>query len=161
MSKTTTPRQLLVVALQDLRDAEQAWSELFGALRDGSGEQVRGFLDGDGERSGRQAAALGQLLDGLGGERRGDPNIWLRAILDDAMRDIRSTVEGPLRDTALVGAFRKGKQAERVSYETAIALAAMLREEEVEATLTRFRDEEAAADEALATLLAETVDALR
>ena len=64
-------------------------------------------------------------------------------------------------DTALVGAFRKGKQAERVSYETAIALAATLGEDEAETLLTGFRDEEAAADATLSSLLAASVDALR
>ena len=64
---------------------------------------------------------------------------------------------GPLRDTALIGAFRKGKQAERVSYETAIALAAGLGRSEDAALLTRSRNEEAAADARLAQLLQSTV----
>ena len=60
---------------------------------------------------------------------------------------------GPLRDIALVGALRKAKQSERVSYETAIALARALGLGDAAATLETIRDEEHAADAALAGLL--------
>jgi len=121
---------------------------------------VRGFLDDDLVRSAKQATTLAKMLGKLGGDIEGDPNIWLRAILDDAERDIASTVAGPLRDTALIGAFRKGKQAERVSFDTAIALAARLGNEPEEAALTDIRDKHAAGDTELAALLARTVDEL-
>jgi len=160
MSKTATTEQLLIVALQDLLDAKRAWEEKGGSLRDGAGWQVRAFLDQDLARSARQAETLGRLLGELGGEVEGNPNIWLRAILDDAERDIASTVSGPLRDTALIGAFRNGKQAERVSFETAMALAAKLDNAPADAALTEIRDEHAAADADLAELLARTVDEL-
>ena len=160
MTKTATPDQLLIVALQDLHDAERAWGERRAGLRAGAGEAVAAFLDADTVRSARQAADLADLLGELGGDVAGDPNIWLRAILDDAERDIASTIAGPLRDTALVGAFRKGKQAERVSYETAIALAARTGKARAEAVLRDCRDAEAAADAELAALLARTVGEL-
>jgi ferritin-like metal-binding protein YciE len=82
----------------------------------------------------------------------GAPNIWLRAILDDADRDTENVEKGNLLDIALVGAIRKAKQAERVSYETAMALAANLGGADT-ATLEATRDEEAAADGALADCL--------
>ena len=66
------------------------------------------------------------MIEGLGADRQGPRNIWLRAVLEDAERDVATTAAGRWRDVALVGAFRKGKQAERVSYETAIALAGHL-----------------------------------
>ncbi len=160
MSKTASTRQLLIVALQDLHDAERAWGERAKKLHDGAGPQVQAFLASDAERSAHQTKALAKLLDDLGDEADGDPNIWLRAIFDDAERDIASTIAGPLRDTALIGAFRKGKQAERVSYETAIALAAKLGDGHAETTLRAIHDQEAAADAELAALLAETVSRL-
>ena len=79
-------------------------------------------------------------------------------IIDDAHRDSRSILAGPLRDIALIGAFRKGKQAERVSYETAIMLAELIERPSFASTLTECRDEEAAADERLAALLIRTVE---
>ena len=82
----------------------------------------------------------------------GPPNIWLRAILDDAARDYETIVPGPLRDIALVGAFRKGQQSARVSYETAIGLARVTGRSDIETRLLLCRDEEAAADAALARL---------
>lgn len=158
MTNTHTSEQLLIVAMQDLADAEQAWCERGAELRDGSGARVAAFLDGDVARSAAQRERLVALIEALGAKVAGDANIWLRAILDDAARDIASTAAGPLRDTALIGAFRKGKQAERVSYETAMALAERVGVEA--AGLRRCRDEEAAADAELAELLAVTVGEL-
>jgi ferritin-like metal-binding protein YciE len=159
MSKTSTAQQLLTVALQDLLDAERAWCERGAKLAEDAGPKVAAFLDDEVRRSTAQAERIEHLLDALGEAHKGDSNIWLRAILDDAARDIRSTVAGPLRNTALIGAFRKGKQAERVSYETAMALAARLGRSEDSKMLTRSRNEEEAADAELARLLGETVDA--
>lgn len=153
MSKTSTARQLLIVALQDLHDAERAWGERGSRISGAAGERVSEFLDGDLATAAEQQARLAAMLQGLGALVEGDPNIWLRAVLDDAERDIASNAFGPVRDTALVGALRKGKQAERVSYETAIALAEALERAEDAKVLHRSRDEEAAADEALAALL--------
>ena len=155
MTKTHTAEQLLIVALQDLADAELAWSERGTELREGSGPRVAAFLHADLIRSAAQRERLVGLIEGLRGRVEGDGNIWLRAILDDAARDIASTAAGPLRDTALVGAFRKGKQAERVSYETALALAERIGVDTTE--LGQCRDEEAAADSELADLLVVTV----
>ena len=160
MGKTRTTKQLLIVAMQDLADAERAWVERSAKLRDGAGEAVRAFLESDNQRSAAQSERLAELIEALGAKVKGDPNIWLRAIIDDAMRDIASTEAGPLRDTALVGAFRKGKQAERVSYETAIALAGRIGHADAKAALTRFRDEESAADAQLAQLLHDIVGSL-
>ncbi len=158
MSKTDTARQLLIVALQDLRDAESAWGERGAEFRAAAGNAVRAFLDRDLGRSAAQTERLKTLLDDLDGDPTGDPNIWLRAILDDAARDIASTAAGPLRDTALIGAFRKGKQSERVSYETAIALAERLDRPDDAAALRQCRAEEVAADAELAMLLMPTID---
>ena len=67
--------------------------------------------------------------------------------------DAATIAAGPLRDIAITGALRKAKQSERVSYETALALADLLGLDEAAATLTTIRDEEQAADEALADIL--------
>jgi ferritin-like metal-binding protein YciE len=95
-----------------------------------------------------------QIARGLEASPVGAPNIWLRAVLDDAARDARAIAAGPLRDIALVGAFRKGKQSERVSYETAIGLAEALAAPEAATLLTASRDEETEADADLAQVLA-------
>jgi ferritin-like metal-binding protein YciE len=65
-----------------------------------------------------------------------------------------------LRDTALIGAFRKGKQAERVSYETAVLLARRLGMKDVEVRLTAFRGQEEQADRELESLLQATIGIL-
>jgi len=154
MSDTATPKQLLIVALQDLRDAERAWLERLPELRPKAPDTLAGYIAGELERSAAQASRLEALLADFDADD-GAPNIWLRAILDDAQRDSETIAMGQLRAIALVGAFRKGKQSERVSYETAIGLAEALRLPDVAAELTQSRDEEARADAALAALLAE------
>lgn len=161
MSKTDTAKQLLVVALQDLRDAERAWGERGATVCAAAGTDVSAFLAMDMERSAAQARALESALSDLDAPLDGDPNIWLRAVIDDAERDARSIVAGPLRDSALIGALRKGKQAERVSYETAIQLAQRLGKDVMAAALTRIRDEEAQADDSLAALLSATIGQIR
>lgn len=153
MSETSTPKQLLIVALQDLYDAERAWLERLPRLFQRSPEALDAFIASEQDRSASQLRRLGEMLASFAA---GDamPNIWLRAILDDARRDSETIANGPLRAIAMVGAFRKGKQAERVSYETAIGLARALELPDIAAGLTQSRDEEADADAVLAQLLA-------
>ena len=154
MAEIDDARGLLVFALQDLWDGERANAERLPAISDAAadGALVR-LVDEDAERSDRQRRALAALADRLDADPEGGPNIWLAAIHDDAANDGDTLPKGPLRDVALVGALRKAKQAERVSYETALALARALGEEPLVGPLAAIRDEEAAADAALAMLL--------
>lgn len=161
MTETATATDLLIVAVQDLHDAERAWIERLPEFAGKTGETVAAFIEAERARSAGQASRLMQVARGLEASPVGAPNIWLRAILDDAARDAATIVAGPLRDIALVGAFRKGKQSERVSYETAIGLAEALALPDAAALLTASRDEEAEADADLADILAsllETID---
>ncbi len=157
MALTKTAKELLIVALQDLHDAEDAWTERGPKLVPAAGKALASFLKADIERSAAQSAALVTLLSSLGGDEKGDPNIWLRAILDDAERDSESIEPGPLLDTALIGAFRKGKQAERVSYETALALASQLGFEEQADKISTCRNQERDADAELEAMLKSTM----
>lgn len=153
MADTVTPTDLLIVALQDLYDAETAWIERSETLQRGASYRIGAYLADEARCARSQADRLATALAALGGDTAGPPNIWLRAILDDAARDAETIAPGPLRDTALVGAFRKGKQAERVSYETAIGLARRMNRDDLVRTLTVSRDEEARTDAALVLLL--------
>jgi len=96
--------------------------------------------------AGERALALGQT----GRHAGGPPNLWMAGILDDSERDVRSTAAGPLLDTAMIGAVRKAVSADRVSYETAVALA----ENELRAVLEKMRNALVATDGQLAVLLA-------
>lgn len=154
MFDTVSARDLLIVAVQDLHGGEQAWLEKLPALAEQAGPELRAFADGELERSAGQASRLMKIAEGLEAPIEGPPNIWLCANLKDAERDSSTIVGGPLRDIALVGAFRKAKQSERVSYETAIGLAEALGLHGDADTLTLSRDEEARADADLAGLLA-------
>lgn len=155
MAETSTPHQLLIVAIQDLHDAERAWLERLPALRESTAGPLADYIVTEELRSRHQAERLEAIASRLGAPASNAPNIWLRAVLDDADRDAATIAHGTLRDIALTGAFRKGKQSERVSYETALGLAEALGDRESSAALARARDEEAEADETLAALLAE------
>lgn len=154
MSETATATQLLIVAVQDLYDAERAWIERLPDLAAKTSGPVAAYADAERQRSALQAGRLADIARAFDAEPVDAPNIWLRAILDDAARDARTIVAGALRDIALVGAFRKGKQSERVSYETAVGLAQALGHDATAAALTASRDEEARADAELASILA-------
>lgn len=52
----------------------------------------------------------------------GPANLWMKGVLDDAERDVKSTEPGALLDIALAGAIRKGKVAEVAACDTALAL---------------------------------------
>lgn len=153
MAKTRTVHELLIVALQDLNDGEHAAIERLAPFERDVSTGLAAFVAEERARAARQAGRLERWLDAFGAPATDAPNIWLRAVLDDASRDYRTIVPGPLRDIALVGAFRKGKQSERVSYETAIGLARATEKPDLEASLVLCRDEEAEADAALAQLL--------
>jgi ferritin-like metal-binding protein YciE len=153
MADTVTPTDLLIVALQDLHDAETAWIERSEPLQRGASYRIGAYLADEARNARSQADRLATALAELGSDTAGPRNIWLRAILDDADRDAATIAQGPLRDIALVGAFRKGKQAERVSYETALALSRRMNQDDLVRTLTALRDEEARTDAALVLLL--------
>lgn len=153
MAKTGTARDLLIVALQDLNDAERAVTERLPSFGTGISSGLANYLAEEQDRAARQAARLEASLEQLDAAPTDAPNIWLRAALDDAERDYETIVPGSLRDIALIGALRKAKQSERVSYETAAGLARSTARTDIETGLLQCRDEEAAADAALAQLL--------
>jgi ferritin-like metal-binding protein YciE len=154
MSDTRNAAQLLVVALQDLHDAERAWIERLPGFADKASGGLSGFISEERVRAARQAVRLEALAGRLDVPAAGAPNIWLRAILDDADRDASTIAAGPLRNVALIGAFRKGKQAERVSYETAVGLAERIGDHDAAQAFGECRHEEQAGDDGLADLLA-------
>ena len=154
MGDVSSAKGLLLTAVQDLYDGEKAVVERLSALREHVADAALGdFLEADRSRSREQVQRLETIACGLANEPEGAPNIWLRAILDDAERDTGTIARGLLLDIALVGAMRKAKQAERVSYETAIAVAEALGRAGDARSLQQSRDEEARADAELERLL--------
>jgi len=79
--------------------------------------------------------------------------VLLIPLIDDADRDRASVTPGPLLDTALIGAIRKGMVAMAAADETAIALARGLADHPLASRLDRLRDAALAGDKALHVLL--------
>lgn len=151
MARTDSRDALLTTCIQDLFAGETLIAErLPGVARNARDSEVRGELDGI-VATARERA---DLLAGTGRHEAGPPNLWMTGILDDAERDVEATAKGPLLDTAMIGAIRKAVAANRVSYETALALAG----EELAATLEAMRDALVTTDGRLAGLLARIAD---
>lgn len=156
MAEVETARALLLMALTDLLDSQAALAErLPVVLANASDAAFKRVIAEDRDRSAGRRGDLDRMIRDLGGDPEAGPCIWMRAVLDDADNDAATIAQGVLRDIALAGALRKGKQSERVSYATAMALAERLELEDERAILTTMRDEAQRVDEALAELLRE------
>ncbi|QZH73994.1 MAG: DUF892 family protein [Erythrobacter sp.] len=154
MAEVETPRALLVMAVQDLHDGECAMVARLGRVRDCLDDEVmRELVRDDAALAQAQRDELAAIASSLDAEPQDEPNVWLRAILDDADNDCQTIAHGPLRDIALAGALRKGKQSQRVSYETALALSRKLDLGEAADRLSRMVERAEATDGALATAL--------
>ncbi|WP_374944403.1 DUF892 family protein [Sphingomonas sp.] len=151
MTQTASAASLLHAAVQDLHAAKRMQVERLPELVDTAGEKLAALIVQEGARAAAQAARI----ESAGVDAAGPRNLWMAGILDDADRDARSHEAGRLRDIALVGALRKGKVAEIVSSETAIALAAEMDDAAIGDVIQANRDEEIASDRALQALLSE------
>lgn len=153
MSDVDNLEALLINALQDLHDAKRALVERLPNIADhASDDALKRLLDEDAAQNATGQRQIATLITRRDAAIEGAPNIWLQAIMNDAERDIKTVESGELLDIALVGAIRKGKQSECVSYDTAIALAKALGGEDAP-TLEAIRDAAAATDASLSDIL--------
>jgi len=154
MTETSDMEGLLLVAVQDLYDGENALGAHLPHLAAvAENDTLASVLTQDVERSRGQAERLASIALQLGGPAQGSENLWMKGILTDARRDSETIRAGALLDIALVGAMRKAKHAERVSYETAIALCDALSLDHPGSLLEQSRQEEDATDKMLERLL--------
>jgi ferritin-like metal-binding protein YciE len=154
MPEVKTVRALLIMAVRDLHDGECVMADRLGDVEEClSDPATRELVQHDKRRSARQREALVGIARSLDATTGDAENIWLRAILDDADNDCATIAEGGLRDIALVGALRKAKQSQRVSYETAIVLARQLKMRDAVTALRGMAEGADATDTALARAL--------
>lgn len=153
MSRIATYDELLTVCIQDLHHGEAMLADALPKIAEAANDPVlRALFD----RVAADAATAADLLAETGRHAGGSRNLWMSGILDDARRDTRATAAGPLLDTALVGAIRKAKAAQIVSYDTAVAVAAVLDQGAVRRTLENIRRHAAALDRSLSGQLPRT-----
>lgn len=150
MSKTATYDDLLTVCIQDLHAGEVMLRDTLPAVaKHANAPALAAALD-------RALADTGRAIDGLAATGRhegGDKNLWMAGICKDMKRDTRSIERGVLLDAAMIGAVRKAKAAQIVSYDTAIAVAAALFKQNIAGPLAEIRKEALAIDRRLARLL--------
>ena len=149
MTQTASAAGLLHAAIQDLHAAKRLQVDRLPKIAQVAGDRLAALIAEEVARAEEQA----RRIDAAGVDTSGPENLWMAGILDDAERDSRSHQAGRLRDIALVGAIRKGKAAEIVSSETALALAAETRNAALAEVVGANRDEEIAGDRALKALL--------
>lgn len=156
MADTENAQDLLTTCIQDMFAGELDLAARLPAVAAQAGDtSLRAVLDDIVS----QARAHAARLEDSGRAKDGPDNIWMRGILDDAERDTRTIVAGPLLDTAMIGAVRKALAAKSVSYETAIAMAEALGERELAAAIRRLHADETECDARLARLLPEAATA--
>jgi len=122
MTTTKTKDQLLRACIQDLHAARRVAVERLPGIAAAAGAELAPVL-----RTIRDDfAAEAKRFEATDHDLDGPENLWMAGVMDDAERDTRSIVRGPLLDTALIGAIRKGLAADVVSLETGIAVAGAL-----------------------------------
>ena len=147
---TTTAPDLLDSALQDIRAGADLLIAHLPAIRDAvSDQRLRDAF----ERLIADVAERRGRLEDTGRAGGGPPNLWMQGVVDDAERDSDTVAPGPLLDTALIGAIRKGLVADVAAYDTAIALAEATDEAALAVSLSRLRDGASANDATLLALL--------
>ena len=122
MADTESKDDLLQACIQDLHAARRVAAERLPGIAAAAGGELAPVL-----RTIRDDfAAEAEQLEATDHDLDGPENLWMAGIIDDAERDTRSIVRGPLLDTALIGAIRKGLAADVVSLETGVAVAQSL-----------------------------------
>ena len=150
MTRTASAASLLHAAVQDLHAAKRLQVERLPKIAEAAGEELGRLIGEEIARAAEQA----RRIEAAEVDTAGPANLWMAGILDDAERDSTSHQAGRLRDIALVGALRKGKAAEIVSSETALALAEETGDSALAEVVRANREEEIATDRALKALLA-------
>ena len=149
MSKTASKEDLLQACVQDLHAARQAAAGRLPCIVGEAGPELAKLI----ERLAETYAAEIRQFEETDISLEGPENIWMAGVMDDAERDTRSIVRGPLLDTALIGAVRKGVAADSVSLETAIAVARSLEREDIARLAERMREHSGDHDARLRALL--------
>lgn len=149
MSDTQTKTELLQACIQDLYAARQVAVQRMPCVIGEAGADLAKLLDDLVETYSKESNQFEVTDISLDGPE----NIWMAGVMDDAERDTRSIVRGPLLDTALIGAVRKGVAADSVSLETAIEVARSLGRDDVAALTQRMRERSGDLDARLSALL--------
>jgi ferritin-like metal-binding protein YciE len=150
MAKTASFDELLTVCIQDLYAAEVMLRDtLPGVSKHANSPKLATLFD----RILAEAGIAVEMLIATGRHAGGDDNLWMAGICKDMRRDTRSIERGPLLDAAMIGAVRKAKAAQIMSYDTAIAVAAALRQAAIGEALRAIRTSAVGSNRTLANRL--------
>ena len=148
---TSTKTDLLQSCVQDLYAARGCACDGLPQVAEAAGDKLRPALLAIAQTYDEER----QAFEESGHDLSGPENLWMAGVMDDARRDTRSIEPGPLLDTALIGAIRKGLAADYVSLETGIAVARSLEREDDANMLEAMHRRSGEHDRTLARLLEE------
>ena len=151
MAITASKDDLLKACIQDLHAARDVAAARLPHVAAAAGPELAPIL----RIIQRDFAAEAEQLEATGHNLDGPENLWMAGVMDDAERDTRTIASGPLPDTALIGAIRKGLAADEVSLETGVAVARSLGKERDSELLEEMRERSAQSDGRLRQLLNE------
>ena len=149
MGKTASKCDLMETCVQDLYAARRLAAERLSAVVEAAGPQLAPML----EEMRRDYAAEAGQFEATDYDLDGPENLWMAGIMDDAERDTQTIAQGPLLDTALIGAVRKALAADEVSLETAVAVAKSLGRQDDGQLLEKMRGRSRTHDGSLQRLL--------
>lgn len=149
MASTESKDDLLQACIQDLHAARGVAAARLPRVAAAVGPELAPIL----RTLERDFAAEAEQLEATGHDLDGPENLWMAGVMDDAERDTRTIASGPLLDTALIGAIRKGLAADEVSLETGVAVARSLGKERDGELLEQMRERSAQSDGRLRQLL--------
>jgi len=156
--KTTSLRELFVMQLQDLYDAE---NQLIKALpkmaQASSSEELRAGFEEHLEQTREHVRRLEEIFEQLGEDAKGEKCKGMEGLIKEGSEVMKEDMEEAVMDAGLIAAAQKVEHYEISGYGTVRTWANLLGEEEAVSLLEQTLSEEKDTDEKL-TGLAENIN---
>jgi ferritin-like metal-binding protein YciE len=157
MSKLTTPRDLLVVELQDLYSAETQLTKALPKMAEAAdSEELKAAFTTHLEQTEVHATRLEEIMSKLGESPKGKKCKAMEGLIKEASETMEQDAEPGIMDLALITAAQKVEHYEIAGYGCARTLAELAGEEDIAAILQLTLDEEGATDQLLTEIAMET-----
>src|ERR1700722_3603956 len=142
--------KLLVAELKDLYSAENQITKVLPKLAKAaqSNELKKAFESHLKETEG-QIQRLEQIFEILGGSPKGKVCVGMKGVLEEGNEMLEETVEGEIRDAALISAAQRVEHYEMAGYGSVRSYAELLGKQQIAQLLQATLEEERAADKKL------------
>ena len=139
-------KDVLLDEMRDLYSAEnQQMKEFPKVLKEVSDDKMKELLTGHMEQTKQHVLRLRGVFEHLGEKPTGKHCSGMEGCIKEIAEALEEDEEGALKDAGIIGASLRTEHYEIAGYSAAIAMAKILKEEEVVKTLTEILHEEQAA----------------